>query len=199
MHHATLVIGDCTASRARLEMEHKDFGPDVVSYSFNRLGIDDARHLKEATSSRPVIHGLRIFIVHINTATIEAQNALLKLFEEPQLTTRFYVVVPRRDTFIPTLLSRFMIEEAEFVAAELPIAVTTFLSLSQADRLEEIKTRTKNKDMVWIEELLSGLEIWATEKQKTAALREILFVRMHERQRSASHKMLLEHLSLSLV
>jgi hypothetical protein len=53
--------------------------------------------------------GKKIFIIETNSITPEAQNALLKVFEEPQANAHFFVIIPSAEILLPTLRSRMMI------------------------------------------------------------------------------------------
>ena len=69
--------------------------PDFFRTSFDTLTIDDARKLKVLHDTKPTSElGKRIFILSMNGITIEAQNALLKLLEEPAPYAHFFLVVP---------------------------------------------------------------------------------------------------------
>lgn len=198
MHHAYLVVGDREASLLMLEDAYRVPGADVIHYEPIRFGIDEARRLKHESTLMPVTGNLRTFVLSITSITLEAQNALLKLFEEPVSTAQFYILARSEELFIPTLRSRFSILRATPPQGSKQDVLKSFLQSSYSDRLIEIAARTKDKDGDWIEALLDDLEVWAAGTQNETALREIVFVRTYARAPSASLKMLLEHLALSL-
>ena len=54
--------------------------------------------------------GKKIFIIETGFFTREAQNSLLKVFEEePTEGTHFFVFTPSAETLLPTLRSRMVI------------------------------------------------------------------------------------------
>ncbi|WP_236103567.1 DNA polymerase III subunit delta' [Campylobacter armoricus] len=53
----------------------------------------------------------KIIVILAKTFREEAQNFLLKLFEEPPKNVYFIIVAPSKNVFLPTILSRFIIEK----------------------------------------------------------------------------------------
>lgn len=198
MHHAYLLVGSREECLACIAEEDKAEGPDVLVYTHEQFGIDEARRLRYEATLRPVVRPYRTFILLLGTMTIEAQNALLKLFEEPHETVRFYLQVEKGDQLLPTLRSRLMTISEGKVREDITEEARIFLKSSYADRLTLVAERTQKKNLAWIGELLDGIELWAHKKQDREALDAILFVRRYEGRRGASHKMLLEYLALSL-
>ena len=173
---------------------------DVVHVRVESFGIGDARTLAEQAYVRPVVRPTRDFVVTFSSITVEAQNALLKLFEDPPDTTVFHVVVPREDLLIPTLRSRFLLVDVAVAAVDRD-PMRDFLKMSYGERVDEIAKRTKAKDAVWIEAVVAGAEAYAEHVKggvKERVLRSVVLVRQYLGARSAGKKMLLEELALSL-
>ena len=104
--------------------------PDFYHEKFDVIGIDDSRRLKELHSSKSFKDGTkRIFIIESTGITREAQNALLKIFEEPNEDTHFFLIMPSVEMLLPTLRSRLSIIKTE---QENPIveSAENFLKLS---------------------------------------------------------------------
>lgn len=198
MHHAYLLIGDQSENLQKLPKSEQEVGSDVRITTHERFGIKEARDLKHESTLRPLVRPYRTFVLIIGGITIEAQNALLKLFEEPSETAVFYLIVSCEDVLIPTLRSRLMTLDGVVSDQVISEAAQVFLKSSYADRLELITQYTKEKNVLWIEEVLQGVEFWAYQNENREALDAILFVRAYDRMRSASKKMLLEHIALSL-
>lgn len=53
----------------------------------------------------------KIIVIMAKSFRDEAQNFLLKLFEEPPKNVYFIIVAPSKNVFLPTVLSRFVIEK----------------------------------------------------------------------------------------
>ncbi len=100
-HHAYLIEGNEIPEDMREFCQNSDLC-EIVLDTFK---IDDAKHVRalagEKSSKR------KIFAVRANSLTLDAQNALLKIFEEPAPDTHFLLIVPEKASLLPTLLSRF--------------------------------------------------------------------------------------------
>ena len=72
------------------------------------LGIDQIRGLKHFLYSKPVNSVKRVAIIDgADTLTNQAQNAILKISEEPPETGLIIMVLENPDSLLPTLQSRF--------------------------------------------------------------------------------------------
>jgi replication-associated recombination protein RarA len=72
------------------------------------IGIEQIRSLVQAAALRPY-HGnsVRVIVVdEAETLTLEAQNALLKLIEEPPPATRVILIATETERLLPTVRSR---------------------------------------------------------------------------------------------
>lgn len=86
---------------------------DIEFLEFEKdLGIEDVRNIQKKIYLKP-FQGDRKASVWIlnNKASTDAQNALLKLLEEPPTSCLIYVVVKETSFFLPTILSRVKIIE----------------------------------------------------------------------------------------
>lgn len=83
--------------------------PDFYIGDFETLGIDEGRSINEMQSRRAVLSSRRIFIISANFITKEAQNSLLKMFEEPSGGAVFFLIISSASILLPTLRSRMMI------------------------------------------------------------------------------------------
>lgn len=84
------------------------FNPNIVKISAN-LGIDDVRNFKLALSQKPYQGAVQVGICEIEEITHEAQNALLKLTEEPKSSTQLIITVDNLAKLQPTIVSRCQI------------------------------------------------------------------------------------------
>ena len=81
--------------------------PDYFHKKFETLTIDDAREIKEIHASKPLsAESPRVFVIEFHGITREAQNALLKVLEEPAPNNFFFLIMPSFDVLLPTLRSR---------------------------------------------------------------------------------------------
>lgn len=172
--------------------------PDIVEYTYERLGVDDARALKERAAQSP-LGELQVFILSLESGTREAQNALLKLLEEPQTNTHFVVIVPTVQILLDTVRSRLSFG-GRCIEATDTSSGQQFLTSTPAERLKLIEPMVKNKDKRDASELLDSIEKYLHMDPAGNAqdLNEISFVRTYLRDRSSSLKLLMEHLAVTL-
>ena len=151
------------------------------------------------------------FVVNFNSIGIEAQQSLLKVFEDPMPGNHFFVITPNLRGILPTLLSRFSIVRLPALIPE-NSRVEKFIKSKPPERIKQIKSLIENKDKSEAIAFLNELEIAysklfhsqiKSEKSERAArhsanLKEIVSARDFLQGRSPSVKMLLEHLSLIL-
>ena len=181
--------------------------PDFYYQKFEVLGIDDSRRIKENHLSKGFVEGgKRIFVIECDGMTHEAQNSLLKIFEEPNEHTHFFLLMPSVEVLLPTLRSRLLVIEFEREnEKESLIEVEKFLKLSKKDKIafvdelaEKISEEKATKHEAQI--FLSSLEaaVYKNGLEKNAkALKAILKARDYLNDRSASGKQLLEYVALS--
>ena len=167
---------------------------------FEKLTIDDVRALTESAHRRPPQGVEKLcFIVRTAFITVEAQHALLKLLEEPPVTSRFVFVLPQSLSLLPTVLSRFHVAEL-IQNDEVPEEFSEFFSKSVRERLELIESELKAKNVVWQERIKQGLIVFLKKEKITVStiLVDLEFVASNLLTRGASNKMLLEQLALTL-
>jgi hypothetical protein len=228
MHHAYLYGGSLailselvTDARMRFQFEG-EHNPDVQVLEVERFGIDEARQLRETAALRS-ISGHALYIVGVSTITTEAQQALLKLFEEPQAGVVFVLLAPH-GSIIATLRSRMLPYPTtqQQNAGQNGLAerseenrgpfgkrfAVEFLRSNQKDRSAFIAKLLKDDEGVrerardFLQALESELYKTMTKpkpsKEYIDGLSDIAKVRSYANDRSPSFKMLLEHLAVSL-
>ena len=190
----------------------KEFGishrqnPDFFHEKYESLGIDESRRIKEIHSSKSFVTGSkRIFIIETSSITHEAQNSLLKIFEEPHEHTHFFILMPSASVLLPTLRSRLYIIESEKEAAPEKKAAAAFLKLSVKDKIAfvgDLAKKISDEELGKSDALafLSALEAELSEKgveKNKRALAAIMKARDYMQDRSPSTKQLLEFVALS--
>ncbi|MBP9818209.1 hypothetical protein KBC75_05715 [Candidatus Shapirobacteria bacterium] len=79
--------------------------PDILE--INDYSITSIRTLKTFLSQKPYSHQTKIIIIpDCHQLLVEAQNALLKLLEEPGEGNHFILSTPYKNRLLPTILSR---------------------------------------------------------------------------------------------
>ncbi|MHB0865784.1 MAG: hypothetical protein ACYC1Y_02695 [Minisyncoccota bacterium] len=195
--------------------------PDVVVLRYGLFSVADARRVTELAAGAPFAGEYKVVIVAASRAYHEAQNALLKVFEEPSEGTHLFLVLPTLGGLLPTLRSRVQILNDSHVgrtASYIPEAAREFLKASKEKRSSLIKKLASGKDeeerRAHREEaiaLVNGIEEAAyrsledlskatsqKSRELSALLSDIATVRGYLYDRSAPVKMILEHLALVL-
>lgn len=200
-HHAILIYAHSLASSSIPEA-YKIQSADVLHTIIDRVSIDTARELSRLAQQKPFQSAIRVFVVVTSDIAIEAQNALLKLLEEPPAHAVFYVVIPKTAFLLPTLRSRLSVFDESPDAHQIHEneLFTSFLEATYGERLALIATKTKDKDLVWTESIMKGCEMWSvlSKKNKEAVLGTLIYIRTYIGTKGASSKMLLEELALTL-
>ncbi len=194
-NHAFLVLADDLES-ADLPSDLKNESADTRHISVESFGIDEARNLKSLASERAFSGDHHHFIITCRSITEEAQNALLKLFEDPPSGAIFYLVMPSENRLLPTLRSRLYLEHNQSNSEKEDLA-KTFLRLDYKDRMEWIADTAKkdpDKLLDLVREISrSDFKSWTME-----AKRSLLLAERYVYNRGAGKKMLIEELALSL-
>ncbi|KKW10105.1 MAG: polymerase III protein [Parcubacteria group bacterium GW2011_GWB1_49_7] len=193
MHHAYLLIGERNLAEERLHSFWTERGvkllgsPDFFVFNEPLFGIDEARRLGEAACLK-AFGERKIFLLSPEKITLEAQNALLKTFEDPVPDTHFFLVVREEELIIPTLRSRMEILRLANEANEANEA-RNFLNLSPRDRLTfAAKFADKEKNLsIFLDELL-----------RATKSKEVYKMRLYSDDRAASPRLILEHLAVVL-
>lgn len=169
---------------------------DVRHLVQEKFGIEDARRMKDDCARTSLVSERLVFVIFAENITAEAQNALLKLFEEPSRHISFYLIVPRASMILPTLRSRF-IGRSKTKIEELGEEAREFLRSSYAERLARIGELSK-KDPAALLRLVTALGQDPALARERDAKRALLQASTYVYNRGASRKMLLEGLALAL-
>ncbi len=197
MHHANVILGGREWGLSQIPDSEKGEGPDIRTFTYERMSIADVRALIYEANLRPVERAYRTFIICTDSLLHEAQNALLKLFEEPNEHTLFYIILPREDILLPTLASRLHFlarEHKEEGSPEFDI----FLSISSAQRLSLVAQKLSDEDYDWVKSIVSGFASYAHKKRDLELLNYSVQLERYLASNGSSKKMLLEHLALIL-
>jgi DNA polymerase III delta prime subunit len=217
IHHAYLLEGEKELIREKLldfvekNLKHPTQGnPDFWHETFETFSIDDARKLRDMQSVKPLVHPRKIFIIEVLGMTVEAQNALLKIFEEPTPGTHFFLIADSADLFLPTLRSRMTIIFDEERSGSGKTLAKKFLSATQPERLKMIDEIVEEKDKAMAQILVDSIIVELQgqpsqgfgepkkDRAEASYLRELLMLRGYLADRSPSIKLILEHISLIL-
>ena len=80
----------------------------------NSIGINDIKSIHQKIFLKPINSESKVIIIDdAHLLTIEAQNALLKVLEEPPDHTIIILSADKKDVFLPTIISRCHVVELE--------------------------------------------------------------------------------------
>ena len=225
MHHANIIAG---------KEDYRDFvfgilekelnfdikaNPDFLLLENESFGIDDARNLKRCALGKPLIGEIKVSLVITKSITHEAQNALLKVLEEPPAGTYLFINIEHLGGLLPTFISRVMIlapKASEKVPKLAESTGSKFLNSDINRKLSVIRSLSKNEDKTPMKELIKNLEEISYKEKASVlnprgarhanqqirnlviSLNHILTAKIFASARGSSPKMLLEWLSCML-
>lgn len=145
LHHAYFLVGDKVNILKELisfvegSLNFKTSGnPDFWIGQFDNLSIDDAREISQNSERKDFAGNKKVFIIQTDFISQEAQNSLLKVFEEPTPGTHFFIISPQ-DMLLPTLRSRMqVISNGQF----LETSSVSILKMNIKERLVKVKEIT---------------------------------------------------------
>ncbi len=211
LHHAYFVVGDTQQGHTELVTFLVNIlgiqatgNPDVSFFEFDTFSIGDSRLLGLSQERKSFDGGKKIFIIRANSVTEEAQNALLKVFEEPTEGTLFFILSPQ-DILLPTLRSRVQIiniKQQNSQTAE----KTTFLKTGVGERIALVKEIADgiSDDEKTKQDAISLLNTIEEELYRDGLLKNARALSLCEAARSSLYdrgapvKMILENLLLSI-
>lgn len=206
-HHAYLLVGPAEAIIADLRADLAR--AEVIYQKWPQWGINESRELRFGQARQVAAEGLRAYILEFLNITHEAQQALLKVLEEPAERTKFYLVAPSAEIFLPTVLSRLRVVKLAPSARTAPEALAraekfwralpearlalaqTLLSLSE----EPSVLRAEATAFIDALEFTRRGNVPAADE---ASFRELRRARDYLRDRASSPRLILEHLALVL-
>ena len=187
--------------------------PDIIVLRYGLLSVEDSRRVVELAAGAPFKGEHKVLIISASRAYHEAQNALLKLFEEPPPGTYLFFILPTLGGLLPTLRSRVQVLNTQTEPARLQISegAELFMKANREKRSLIIKKLTSGKDEDARREhrdeairIVNGIESVAyqvfkknnSDEAVAALLSDISILRPHFYDRSAPVRMILEHLAL---
>lgn len=204
-HHAVLLVHkDRQTIDASLWSElvsdsvsHKHFDQTV-------LDIDTARAI--ITWAQSPYNEKRTALISFHIATHQAQNAMLKMLEEPKENVSFIIVTSNKESLLDTVLSRVVVIHEE--EKHIPDAVYTFLQTKPTLRMKlpEISALIAQEDEMGRKDreamrtfILHIVSVLGREKQiPHKYIKETLHMASYAGDTSTSGKTILEYLSLLL-
>ncbi len=215
LHHAYILTSNFESiEKELLEFFENNLGVETVANDFftlekyDKFLVDDAHKIFDLHLRKTPRDTIQVIVLNFNFITREAQNALLKMLEEPRPQTYFFIVAPSRNLFLETILSRVnLIQDSRFMIQN---SGKKFLKMSIGERMKfianlvkDIKDEKKTKQKAI--DLLSQLEVDIEQEarsekreKKFNSLKTILNARKYINLNGASIKILLETVALNV-
>lgn len=206
MHHAYLVSG--TKESLLAYLGDNATGADFWHESFATFGIEESRSLKERAGRKAAAEdSKKIFVISAESFTGEAQNALLKLFEDPMPDTHFFILTPSEKYLLPTLKSRLAVLEVGNKKLEIrkegKESTKKFLEKNLAERIAfAAKIAKEDNAKIQAIQIVEGITAHVREKntipthEDAEILGRLLQYRDYLSNRSPSVKMILETVAI---
>ncbi|MFA6269957.1 MAG: hypothetical protein WC657_01990 [Candidatus Paceibacterota bacterium] len=205
MHHANIIISkeDCRDHVFDILGKELNFdtkaNPDFSIIDQETFGIDDAREFIKWAISKPLLSETKVSLIITKSITLEAQNALLKVLEEPTLGTHIFINLESLGGILPTFISRVRILDLPQNDLENNVSSKKFLSADLKGKLAIIRSLSKKEDKNEMKELINDLENIAYQnKGSSNQMKNVLIAKIFATSRGSSPKMLLEWLSAVL-
>lgn len=181
---------------------------NLIHQKYDLFSIDDSRAIGDLHSQKSDKE--KIFVIEAKYFTHDAQNALLKIFEDTKIANHFFIFSDSVGEMLDTVLSRAVFIDIKNTTQDF-LRAKKFLSKKQDARIKEVadiivlhkndidsaSLRDDAKDLVNSLEILIHQSSKLT-KEDSWRLGEIIKARKYLSTPGASVKMILEHLSLVL-
>jgi len=214
-HHTQIIIGGDEARNLVNKMLLENFGfqteanPDFFDFAKDPFGISDTRDIIEWAVNKPFSGDIKACLITTSNISHEAQNAFLKILEEPPLGTYFFISIPNVGGLLPTLLSRVRIIEIpknKFEENnETKSKALEFIDSKIDKRFSMINHLAKMEDKRQIRDFINDIESIARNhylskknvnlENNAKKLKNILEAKVLNNARGASPKMILEWLA----
>lgn len=207
LHHTNICIGNRADIIADIDTLVSTFSKAVLkierlTYEFDKFLLKDAEHIFSKHIHKVGDDEMQIITIACNFTNRETQNSMLKLLEEPPQGTYFFLIVPNKKVFLPTILSRAQIFEYK-KEIEISKEIKELLAASYVKRfefvkklLDEVKDEKKTKEDVtaYIEQIEKHLH----QKKNMKLLKRTVEIKDYLKDQGASMKQLLEYLVIQM-
>jgi len=137
-----------------LNLDHLDLEVEIIDNEDSTIGIKEVSLLSEKSSKRS--SGLKLFLIlNSEKLTVEAQNSLLKLLEEPNHNSLFVLHAINPDLLLDTIKSRCEVIVDNKINEDLKLSniefvFKDFLGLTYLEKTKVVETFLKdsNKDKI---------------------------------------------------
>ena len=180
--------------------------PDIYVHEYKYFSVDDARALRDRASLRPVRASAspaealakvgRVFVIAAPDMNHNAQNALLKILEEPHADAMFFFIVPARTQTLVVGKEREreeLVDAKKFLAAQPQKRLDMLLPLLEKDADDK---RDQGEILTFLSSLERTIAGLVPSAGKRDALEALYRARKYMGDKGALVKPLLEQVAL---
>ncbi|MEI8232595.1 MAG: hypothetical protein WCG44_02515 [bacterium] len=200
--HAFILAGGTQSSRTTYMDSLSSTSVELIHLVAEKttITIKQVQDLSLPLSISPRIPRL-VWIEEAGGLTVPAQNALLKMLEEPPEATDFYLTCDSSTSLLPTIRSRAKVIHLENLAkADDPLILQelkNIMSLTPGDRLGAIVKRDRSESVAWLTQIEFSLKTKLHQSNLTGEGMSMLA--KIARSAQTAHAELLANCSVSLV
>lgn len=140
----------------------------AIKQNLNSIGIEEIRYMQKKLFLKPIKSSTKIVILEdAQLLTIQAQNTLLKVLEEPPVHTIIILSCQSKEPLIPTIISRCKIidlkDEKQKLSNQEINDLTEFIQnlpkmpIGEKLKKAEILAKDKEKAIIWTEKIILAL------------------------------------------
>jgi len=222
LYHSYVIEGEPNETATKLlkfleiRGEVEKGSPDVLCQNYESFTMNDVGQIKDWHSRLGITKSKKVCILATKFINREAEQALLKIIEEPAINTHFFIIVPDASLLLDTIISRVHVikikEKENDKNKELQKEINSFLVCSKKERIDKVALIIKeNKDeensgqlryyaTMFVNELESIIYQKFKKDRNDTGIKFILSELQNSREYlstpGASVKMILEHLAL---
>lgn len=162
----------------------------AVKQNINSIGISEIKNIQKTAFLKPMKSKFKAVILEdAHLLTTEAQNAMLKILEEPPEHTLLLLGADTKEAFLPTILSRCQIIELETSDVKLTpkeqkdietfITMLSGMPVGEKLKKAELLAKDKDKALIWIEKvIIVAREIMLKEMESQGPEKFVYTIRM---------------------
>lgn len=217
LHHLYILEGEGSVLAEQVKQslftrdpELKQSG-NLLHQTYETVKVDDADVIRTHQTQFAPNGKDQFIIIEALAYTLEAQQKLLKAFEEPKAQTHFFLLVPQLDILLPTVRSRAYVARLDSVITEKVIQeAKIFFTMSLQERLDFIQTFVDGHEddetsgglrsaaMQFLAGLAEVIRKVPEPQKYQQTLTDIFMVTQYLGSPGASVKMILEYIALTL-
>lgn len=179
----------------------KENDPDLMIVDLEEkesIGIETVKKIKSWAYIRPFSSQKKVIIIKKgDRMTNEAQNAILKITEEPPVFTYIYILVENHKNLLQTIISRAEVITRKDTPSFTESLAEKFLTSDIASKFklcDELALKKKEEINNFIDELIIKLK----EKMDTTKILEALFEYKNALNKNVNKKLILDNIALDL-